>query len=640
MAELKRVLGYPTIISLAIASIMGTGLFFGTRVAAEYAGNSSLLSWAILSIIALYISTIFGELSSMFPHAGGVYEFSKQTYGRFFSFLVGWLAWLVGIITMTLLVVAAIEYLLPDPSLSLIKLLICVGILLVLNIIAYMGIEASSMVLVVFAALTFILVLSIIIPGFFKVDLGNFSPFISLGFTPILVAIFFIAESFFGWESATYLSEETKDPEKVIPRSLVIGTAIVAFFVLSISFVSLGIVPWKEFIQFQAPLNQVAKIIYGGAALVGIGVFLSLLGAAMGGVVTMPRLLLALARDKLFLSQFNHVHKKYKTPSKAVIFQTVVSLLVLLIGFGQYKLLLSILLPLGFFMYIAIILAVPILRFKKPDLKRPFKAPFGKVAPFIVVLFIIALFVIWLVSEPAAPSHLMLGVSFALFGIPLYFLIELYNNPKMITRVNDLTAYFILLTERINLPTKVRKEVIELLGDVGSRTVLEYGCSVGTMTMALAKAVGPQGKVYAVDLSENDLRITQRRLEKQDWDSSGEPAGKVQIIHDREQAQRVHPDITYVDAIISVGMMGYLQEIKKVLKDMHRILPEGGKIVFLEYGDFFGIIPNVEWLSKNVVIENVFRDCGFSVHVERKKGLFWNYIYVYGAKLGGDVPFI
>jgi len=78
MAELKRSMGFWTILALAISSIMGTGLFYGTGIASKYAGNASILSWVLLSLFALYVSSCFGELTSMFPEAGGVYEFCKQ----------------------------------------------------------------------------------------------------------------------------------------------------------------------------------------------------------------------------------------------------------------------------------------------------------------------------------------------------------------------------------------------------------------------------------------------------------------------------------------------------------------------------------------------------------------------------------
>ena len=134
MAELRRYLGFWTILSLAIASIMGTGLFFGASTGSKYSGNASILAWIILSVIAVYISFYFAELVSMYPKAGGIYEFSKHAYNRFFSFLTGWTAWIVGNLTTALLVVAAIDYLIPDSTSFWLKIIISILFILTLNL--------------------------------------------------------------------------------------------------------------------------------------------------------------------------------------------------------------------------------------------------------------------------------------------------------------------------------------------------------------------------------------------------------------------------------------------------------------------------------------------------------------------------
>ena len=80
--------------------------------------------------------------------------------------------------------------------------------------------------------------------------------------------------------------------------------------------------------------------------------------------------------------------------------------------------------------------------------------------------------------------------------------------------------------------------------------------------------------------------------------------------------------------------------MKKVLREMWQLMPYNGRIVFVDYADFFKVIPNVAWLSKDAVIEKIFREAGFSVFVTRKKGLFWNYVYVYGLKFRKDIPYV
>ncbi|MEK6942720.1 MAG: amino acid permease [Nanoarchaeota archaeon] len=634
MAELKRALGFWTMLSLAVGSIMGTGLFFGASIAAGYSGNASIIAWIILTIIAVYISMYFAELVSMYPKAGGVYEFSKKAYNRPTSFMVGWLAWIVGNLTTALVVVAAINYLIPDPSQVWLKLGISVFFIIALNIIAYIGIEASAFMLVLFAVIAIGLVVSIVVPGAFKVDTSNYFPFFAFGASSIFITLFFIAESFFGWESATYLAEETNEPEKVIPKALIIGTIIVGLMGILVAVVSLGVIPWKILSISQTPLSLVAEHSIGGigVGLVNLGIFISLIGSAAGEIITMPRLILALARDKLFIHQFSSIHEKFKTPYKAIIFQTVVSLLIFAMAFGKYTQLLKLLLPLGLLLYLFIIIAVPVLRIREPGIKRTFRVPFAKIGTLLLTGFIVSIIWVWVSSDPEAISLLKLGFSFVVVGIPIYLLLETYYNPDTIIKINDFLAYFTLFLERFILPKSVRKEIIALLGDIKAKSLLEFGCSVGTLTMDLAEKVKPNGKVYATDLSEKEVTITRNRLMKKGH-------YHVVVIHDEHQINRVHPSVPHVDAIVSIGMMGYLQDIKKVLKEMRSLLPYGGKIVFVDYADFFKIIPNSAWLSDDKAIEKIFRDSGFSVFVARKKGIFWNYVYVYGIKFHENIPY-
>jgi basic amino acid/polyamine antiporter, APA family len=640
MAELKRVLGFWTILSLSVGSIAGTGMFFAPAIASSFSGNASILAWVILTFIALYISFYFAELVSMYPKAGGVYEFSKHAYGKFVSFLMAWIAWIVGNLTTVLLIVAAIDYLIPNPSQILLKVGISIGLILILNLIAFFGIEASAFMLIFFVVVTIGSSLAIIVPGAFEINTSNYTPFYEFGVFSIFVTIFFLAESFFGWEGATYLSEETQNPEKVIPKAIILGTVIVGLLGTGITVISLGIVPWQELAGSSAPLSIISDKLLGfyGRGIINVGIFVALIGSAAGGIITMPRLLLALARDKLFISQFSEVHEKYNTPYKAIIFQTIVSLAIFAMAFGRYTELLSLALPLGLIMYIFLIFAVVILRIKEPDIKRTFKVPFLMIGSFLLISMLILILGAYIFPDfnsvnPEALITLKMGFSFIFVGIPIYLLLETYYDPDTIIKINDYLAYLTLFMEGFILPKSVREKILELLGDVKDKKVLEFGCSVGTFTMHLAEAVLPHGKVYATDLSRKDLKIIGKRLQKRNHTH-------VKVIHDEHQVNRVHPSIPHVDCIVSIGMMGYLQDTKKVLREMRELLPYGGKVVFVDYADFFKVIPNVAWLSNDKVIEKVFRDSGFSVFVSRKKGLFWSYIYVYGIKFQEDIAYI
>ena len=640
--ELKKSLGFWTVLALSISSIMGTGVFFGTAIGAGLAGNLILVSWIIFSIIAIYVAACFGELTSMFPKSGGVYEFSKQAYGRFLSFITGWVAWLVGNIGTVVLIVAAVEFLLPSPELRLVKIVLSIVFIVLLNFIALIGVEASGYILVLFAIIIISVLATIITRGFFFIEPQNFTPLLTHSPWLIIPAVFFLAESFFGWEAASYLSEETRNPEKTVPKAIVLGTVIVAAMGILMAVINLGVMRWDALAGSAAPMDELMKILFGeiGGQLLRMGIHLALIGAAAAGIITMPRLLLALARDRLFIGQFKAIHPRFNTPHRAIIFQTVILIVILLMGFGKYQVLLSLLVPMGFVMYIIVLLALSLMRFTKPGLKRPFKAPFGKVGPLIVSALFIASIIGWARLEPNSLNLLNLSGSLILIGIPLYFLVEIYYDPKAITNTTDLLSRYHLFTERITLPKSVIGQVLVFIGDVRGKQVLEYGAGVGTLTLPLARAVGAKGTVYATHFSANDLKIVQRRVKKQEWESLGREFGDVEIIYDPEQLTRIPPRITYADAVVSIGMLGYVQEISRVLSQVNAILPQDGKICFVEYGNFFHILPDVEWMSNDKKIEALFRAHGFSVRVYRKKGLLWNYIFIYGIKSEKDVAFV
>jgi len=635
MVELKRNLGFWTIFAITVTSLIGTGIFFGVSLASEVAGNASILAWTILGI-TIYVAACFGELSSMYPSAGGLFDFTKHAYGKgLFSFLIGWTSWIVINMMNSLLIVAALDYLLPSSAEVFLKISLAVLIILILNFFAYLGTDRIAVMLGAFAVIITLLLVSFIAFGIKHIDYSNYQPFFSMPFILIFYALFFIVETFFGWENATFMAEETYDPQKTIPRALIWSAVFVSVLGLLLAIVMLGVIPWQELSIMQTPLTAFTSIIFDSslALFVQIAVALALIGSAAGGLIGSPRLLLGLARDKLFIEQLADIHPKFQTPYKAIIFQTVISIIVVIFGFGSYTYLLSLLVPLALLMYITVILCVPVLRAKRPNHPRPFKVWFGKIGPIIVSLIYIAIVAVWLMNSPNAFSIFKLGLSFILFGIPIFLLIILYYDPESIKNINDIFARISVIFEPISFPKKFRKELINYFEDLEDKTVLDYGSGVGTLTIHLARSVGPKGVVFATDLSPKNVEILKRRLKNQGIEN-------VIVILDEHQINRIHPSIKDVDVVFSVGMLGYIQDIRKVLRDIARILPKNGRICLVEYTDYFWILPNVKWLTDDRFIEDVFRASGFSVHIVRRRKLFWSYVIIYGIKTDEKIPYI
>ena len=382
---LKKSVGYWTALALSIGSVAGTTLFFGQSIGANISGNLFIIGLIILGLLSIYISTLFAELSSMFPTAGGAYEFTKQAYNRFFSFIIGWTAWIVGSFSVVLIIVGAVAGLLPSLN-SVASIAVSIGLILLLNIIAYVGIEAGGVVLIILSAILVGAIAFASFTGLLIFEPANLFPIITHPLTSIGLVLFFIIESYFGWEGAAYLAEETKNAVKTIPKAIIHATIVVAVLSIFSGIVFLGVFGWQEGSMIANPLGALVQLQFGqtGVTVLNTFIFLSFMGAAAGGVITMPRLLLALSRDKLFLQQIGKIHSKFRTPHRAVLFQTIILIIFLFVGFADYERLLNLLLPLGIFMYLALILAVPILRFRKPSLPRPFRASFGKIAPVLV----------------------------------------------------------------------------------------------------------------------------------------------------------------------------------------------------------------------------------------------------------------
>lgn len=626
MGELKKVMGFKSILLIIICSIMGTGIYFLPAVSGLIGGPAALISWFIMSLVAIYISMVFAELCSMFPTSGGVYDYCKKAYGKTTSFIIGWLTLVAGNITIAMLIVGAIQYLL-GASVKIVIISVSILFLIIFNTFAYRGMKSSVTMLITFAVITLVTLFALIIPGLIKFNIHNLTPFFQMPKYTIYLTLFFIAETFFGWESATLLAGEVKEGHKVVPKALIIGTIIISIICLLFVLSAFGSADIGIFGNSKAPLTELGRIHYGdiGVTIFTLLVYLSIIGSVADWAISAPRLVLSLAKDKLFLTQFADIHPKFNTPYKAIIFQTIVSIILVIAGAGNYHTLLELLVPLLLVMYSVVMITLVVLRVKRPDIKRYYRAPFGIIGPILVVLFFISLMIMWIIHTPSAWPTIRLGLSFIIFGYPIYFLLQMYHDPKMIVGVNDFFAYITLYTEKIFLPIKVREEILLLLGDIKNKSILEYGCSVGGLTLHLAEAVGPTGKVFATDLSERELVIVRRRIQR-------EGHTHVEVMHDPLLHSRVHQHVPNVNGIVSVGMMGYVQQVEHVLRGLNRRLKHGDRIVVLDYDKFFYFIPNIPWLSSDDEIKKVFNTCGFNVGVVRKQGRFWQYIYIYGIK--------
>ena len=627
-----RKLGFLAILLITINSIMGTGIFFLPAVGAREAGLFSLFSWGIMGLIAIYFSMIFAELVGIFPREGGVYEYAKEAFGRFPSFLLGWMTLIAANVTIAMLIVGAITYIgpfLPSSALIVISLLF----IFLFNFMAFKGLKTGTTMLLAFALITLGSVLGLLIPGLLGFDKANFTgwlahpaaagqPFWGLA-SLVFVTIFFIAETFFGWETSTFLAEKVRNPRKLMPRVMVTATVIIA--VVSFLFVvsSFNIIPWQVFGQSLTPLSDLAAKVYGASAVpvYSLLVYLAIIGSVAGWIVASPNLIVALARDKLFITQLAKIHPKNETPYKAILFQTVFTSILVVIGAGNYETLLHMLVPLVLVLYASVVLSLIVIRRKVPRGDRPYVAPLGKAGPVLLILFTLGLILMWVVREHAAVQTLSLLGSFVLFGVPIYLMLFFYYDSHATIRFKNETAYLSFVVERLFFPHHVQRRFLAN-AQISGNVVLEVGASSGLVS----KAIHRKGPAHQIIIEQPGPlpRLIRRRL--------GKAKHEVVVIEDEHIHRRLHPDVREVEEVFSFGILTSLEDEREYLRQLAKVMPLGSRIHFFDYVDMYKVIPNKEIVSDLEALKGVFRDAGFAVSITKRKGVLWNYLIIDGIR--------
>ena len=622
MTELKKSISFSVLVLLAINAIIGTGIFFVPGIAARIAGPASIVSWILVAILALLVAACFAELVSMFPKAGGVYEYTKQAFGEFGGFMVGWISWIVANVTIAMLSIGCLEYLAVFIDMSHItKTILALLIVLSVNFVSFRGIDLSVKVLLVFSIITIMSLWTLMSWGIYYFDVSKLQFLDIFPKVSIVIAMVYILETFFGWETVANLAEETKDAANVIPKVMMISTIAVIILAIGVVSVALGAVPYEVLASSSAPLTDVAEVIMGssGALIISALIFLNIFGGAAAWIITAPRLIFALARDGLLPSSLGKIHPKFQTPYMAIIVQAVLSGIIILSG--SYELLLEMILPLAIFMYTMVVMSVSILRFTDPHRERKFRVPFGKVLPIIVGLTLM-----FLMGGIEIPS-IMTGAMFAFIGIPLYLLKGIENKSSVLEGMLNWTSWFRRISYNIFVKPRTHKHILAFFVDFKDRKILNMGSSSGVLAKELAEIVGVNGTILATDVSEGDLKNAHKLAMKYRLNN-------IEFIReDSEDRTKLHHKIKNIHGVTSIGLLGYTSEPDKLLDSLSKRVVHRGRIYFIDYDRIFKLFRAPDWLRNPHDLILRFQKHGFHVSYEVDKGWFWDTIHISGYKI-------
>lgn len=461
-------------VMIVMGSMIGSGIFIVSADIMRNLGSSYwlIIVWLITAVMTVAAAISYGELSAMFPKAGGQYTYITEIFGKPMGFLYGWGMFTV-IQTGTIAAVAVAfgkftAYLVPalndatpifqsgEFKITWIQIL-AIFVILFLTFVNTKGVESGKILQNIFTSSKVVALLALIILGFVLIKQSNWSSnmsfgldafnnlakddkgnFLKLGWqqitgTTILsgIAAAMVGSVFssVAWENVTFISGEIENPKKNVVKAMILGTSAVMLLYLLVNFVYLNALD-RDSIAFAANDRvavAAAEKMFGnaGTVIIAILVMISTFGCVNGIVLAGARVFQTMAKDGLFLKPAIE-NNKNGVPEKSLWMQGIWASLLCLSG--QYGDLLDMISFVIVLFYMITVFGVIYLRIKKPDLERGYKTFLYPFTPILYLLigtgFCILLFIY-------KPQYTWPGLGLILLGLPVYFLINRRNREKL-----------------------------------------------------------------------------------------------------------------------------------------------------------------------------------------------------------------
>ena len=435
-ASLPRAIGTLGSTAIVVGTIIGSGIFLVPHDVAQQVGTvqSLFLVWIVGGVLALGGALSLGELGAAMPEAGGVYIYLREAYGRLFAFLYGWGMLLVihsGSLA-TLAVAFGIYSASFLPLTPLEQKLIASAVIALLTLVNVVGVRAGSAVQTVFTAAKLLGLATIMGFALFSRHMtpvaasqGLPTPHTTLNsFGIALIGVLWAYE---GWHLLSFSAGEVVDPARVLPRSYLLGTLLVAGAYLGANRAYLRVLPLAAMAEHQRVAAKAMEALAGprGSLFVSGLILCSIFGAMNGTILTGPRAYFAMARDRLFFAAVGRVHPRFRTPALAVLIQGVWAMV--LATSGSFKQLYTYVIFTGWIFYGAATLAVVVLRRRAPGIPRPYRV-WGY--PVLPVAFTLAALAIVANTLASRPREALIGVGLVALGVPIYFAWARLGRPR------------------------------------------------------------------------------------------------------------------------------------------------------------------------------------------------------------------
>jgi amino acid transporter len=413
---LSRDLGLFSVIAISTGSMVGAGIFILPGFAAGLAGPAVIISFLLAGLIALTAALSVSELATAMPASGGAYVFISRSMGPLMGSIAGWGVWTSLMLKGTFALVGLNAYLLLVVSVPFSTTMVSLGLCIFLLILNGLGARASGRFQTAVITLVLSLLALFIILGVPSVNAAQYEPFAPAGLQGILAATGLVFVSYIGVTKIASIAEEVKNPEKNIPRGILISLTLMMIIYALVVSVVVGVYPMGQLVTSQTPISDAGGIFMGewGSIAIAIVAVIALVSMANAAILTTTRYPFAMSRDQLMPKWLLKIDPRFSTPRNSILFTGII-MLVLIAFFDVISLakLASVFTILIFiFMHVALI----IFRYAKPTgYKPPFKSP---LFPFVQIMGIGASLV--LISQMGF-LPLISALVLVLFGIGWFY---------------------------------------------------------------------------------------------------------------------------------------------------------------------------------------------------------------------------
>src|SRR5688500_3452422 len=422
--SLKRELGAGDLIMLAIGAVIGAGIFssIGTAAAGEIlpdgvvvrygAGPALVISFILLGAVCGLAALCYAELASMIPQAGSAYSYSYATLGELVAWIIGWdliLEYAVGNIAVAVAwsgyftsFLTAFGITLPDwsthgyraallssdpavhglletaPRIAGIPILVNIPAFLIVMAITWLlmrGVRESARANNIMVVIKLLVLGLFVVVGAMNIDTSNYVPFAPNGWRGIHQGAAIVFFAYIGFDAISTAAEETKTPQRNMPRGILGGLAICTVIYVIVGIVATGIVPYEQ-LKGANPLSKALTLAGLGTAswIVALGAVVSLTAVLLVFQYGQPRIFFAMSRDGLLPPWASKVHHKSRVPYITTLVTGIVVALGALVADENEIYDLTNIGTLSAFAIVCI--GVRVLRIREPDRPRPFRVPF------------------------------------------------------------------------------------------------------------------------------------------------------------------------------------------------------------------------------------------------------------------------